>query len=1384
MTVFAQNFLTPGSDTIASFNPQQDVIDFTSVNAGRGPEEFQRGADSQFGDRARAFNDGKIVDAQGDGVSLTEADGGTLISAGEGNSLFVANVTPDQLGASNITVDGQAIDVSPDSDFRSILDVIAPTGGVTAVGGDGDDTLTGSVGSDTLDGGAGDDQLNSGRGADTLDGGEGNDTIQGGMGDDVIYGGEGNDELGGGQQDDFLDGGAGDDVLRGGAGTDTLQGGAGNDVLDGGSRSDVLTGGDGEDTFVQDFSLGGADTITDFNPDQDTIDIRGLAEGNLADLAVEAVDGGTLISAGEDSSLFVANITPDQLGADNLTFNGIAQFEGRGDEDTLEGGEGDDTLEGREGADTLDVTAPRTDGTEGDDTLSDVVSDSSTVSGALEDEASTGGTSDDALANDDDQTTADNDAEDLVLKGGKGNDILEGGSGDDFLKGGQREDILRGGEGDDRLQGDMGNDVLEGGAGNDTLDGGKGFDILEGGAGDDILTGGISSDIFIQDFSQPGADTITDFNPDQDVLDFKSGSDFGSITVSGVDGGTLISAGEGNTLFVANVAPDQLGNGNVTIDGQTIVSGSDNSDLESIFSDLADGSAVLEDALGGSDGDDTLEGSSANDYLDGGAGDDTLTGGKGRDTLEGGAGDDTLGGGRGSDTLEGGVGNDILDGGAGADVLDGGAGDDILTGGKNADTFVQDFSVAGNDTITDFNPDEDIVDFRNIGESSSISVNSVDGNTVIDAGNGNTLTIEGVTPDQFTIENVRFNGEAPAGDTGGSGIGGIFDAAILSADNTLEGGQGNDALSDTGVGVEASATASGNVSASGEPATVGIPDGAAGAVADTVDAGASVGTGDDTLEAVDVTLRGGGGSDTLEGGAGDETPEANESAEGNVEAEAELSVGAEASDDAPVVGRFNREFDNLFEGSEGDDTLSGGADNDVLRGDRGDDVITGGAGNDELGGGRGDDILEGGDGDDFADGAKGDDTLLGGAGDDELRGAQGRDNLQGGEGDDLLRGGMDSDILDGGAGDDTLVGGRGFDTFVQDFSELGNDTIKDFKPGVDVINFEGLDGEISVSVVDGGTLISAGEGKSLFVANVTPDQLGASNITVDGQALTNGSPLGSILSTFEDNNSTIEGEPADEALAGGTNEDALAGSDEQTTADVIAEDLVLKGGKGDDTLEGGAGDDNLRGGKGDDILEGGAGDDVLRGNKGDDTLEGGAGDDILKGGSGDDILDGGAGDDTLIGGRGDDTFIQDFSEAGSDTINDFNAAFDTIDFRGLDGVDSISVSEVDGGTLISAGEDNSVFVRNTSPEELSGSIKINGEPVEGNGEFNLQSVLTNAASADAAAAVSSALDAAIEQGGAVADDVDEIDSDATLTIDDIIEDAEGQADEDQSADVG
>lgn len=80
MATFTRDFREAGADTITDFNPNEDVLDFTSINEGRAPEEFQRGA----ADRARAFNDGRIVDAQGPGVSLAEVDGGTMISAGGG----------------------------------------------------------------------------------------------------------------------------------------------------------------------------------------------------------------------------------------------------------------------------------------------------------------------------------------------------------------------------------------------------------------------------------------------------------------------------------------------------------------------------------------------------------------------------------------------------------------------------------------------------------------------------------------------------------------------------------------------------------------------------------------------------------------------------------------------------------------------------------------------------------------------------------------------------------------------------------------------------------------------------------------------------------------------------------------------------------------------------------------------------------------------------------------------------------------------------------------------------------------------------------------------------------------------------------------------------
>ncbi|MHC8302408.1 retention module-containing protein [Pseudomonas sp. ZS1P83] len=103
---------------------------------------------------------------------------------------------------------------------------------------------------------------------------------------------------------------------------------------------------------------------------------------------------------------------------------------------------------------------------------------------------------------------------------------------------------------------------------------------------------------------------------------------------------------------------------------------------------------------------------------------------------------------------------------------------------------------------------------------------------------------------------------------------------------------------------------------------------------------------------------------------------------------------------------------------DGDDTLLGGAGNDIIFGQGGDDKLYGGSGND---------------------------ILLGGTGNDLLNGDAGNDFLIGGTGTDTLDGGAGNDTLLGGTGNDSLIGGSGADTFVWKAGDTGSDVIKDFK---------------------------------------------------------------------------------------------------------------------------------------------------------------------------------------------------------------------------------------------------------------------------------------------------------------------------------------------------
>ena len=115
-----------------------------------------------------------------------------------------------------------------------------------------------------------------------------------------------------------------------------------------------------------------------------------------------------------------------------------------------------------------------------------------------------------------------------------------------------------------------------------------------------------------------------------------------------------------------------------------------------------------------------------------------------------------------------------------------------------------------------------------------------------------------------------------------------------------------------------------------------------------------------------------------------------------------------------------------------------------LSGTDGDDTLTGGAGNDALDGKKGKDELRGLGGHDTLSGGRGNDKLYGGPGDDGLNGGRGNDKLYGGPGDDELNGGRDNDRLYGGTGNDTLTGGGGRDRYVFVSGDSGRKIITDF----------------------------------------------------------------------------------------------------------------------------------------------------------------------------------------------------------------------------------------------------------------------------------------------------------------------------------------------------
>ncbi|TNB90498.1 retention module-containing protein [Pseudomonas jessenii] len=174
--------------------------------------------------------------------------------------------------------------------------LVAGTGNNILNGGDGNDVLTAGSGNNEMHGGAGNDLLYSGPGNDILDGGTGIDTVSYahatagvtvnlgllgaqntlGAGTDTISNIE---NLVGSNFNDTLIGDNNNNVINGGLGNDILNGGGGDDLLIGGMGNNTLTGGPGADTFQYLKGNTGHDTITDFTPGTDKLDLSQLLQG-------------------------------------------------------------------------------------------------------------------------------------------------------------------------------------------------------------------------------------------------------------------------------------------------------------------------------------------------------------------------------------------------------------------------------------------------------------------------------------------------------------------------------------------------------------------------------------------------------------------------------------------------------------------------------------------------------------------------------------------------------------------------------------------------------------------------------------------------------------------------------------------------------------------------------------------------------------------------------------------------------------------------------------------------------------------------------------------------------------------------------------------------
>ena len=389
-----------------------------------------------------------------------------------------------------------------------------------------------------------------------------------------------------------------------------------------------------------------------------------------------------------------------------------------------------------------------------------------------------------------------------------------------LIMGGEQPDALIGSDGHDEILGEDGDDILLGGLGRDVLYGGTGDDLISLDR-DDVAFGGFGADTFALSIDPiNGSDQlpeIADFSRGADKLVVSLAGDWGSPPTVTYDNTTL----PGNiTLYVndmpveflsdisdlsvddlefnlpdgvsiADIAPrfpDLLGPNTPPAPTGPVSSPTLNlpeantpdpslSDLidESLApavearADMADNlGPVSNNAITGSDGNDTITGGLGNDAIFGNDGDDIILAGLGNDSLTGGAGHDLILGGAGNDHIDGIVDEAAggsaydLSGDEGDDTIIAGAGDTVFAG-SGADLIIaapllQQAGTAAH--ILDFDPQEDRIELLydpTTNPDPSLELREIDGRTDVYLDGNLALSlsqITGLNPDNIHLRAI------------------------------------------------------------------------------------------------------------------------------------------------------------------------------------------------------------------------------------------------------------------------------------------------------------------------------------------------------------------------------------------------------------------------------------------------------------------------------------------------------------------------------------------------------------------------------------------------------------------------------------------------------